>query len=141
MGMPRDEAWFEGLYERHRAAITAYCMRRVAAHDAGDLVVQVFAVAWDRRNDVPDGEGVMAPTYAQQHAPVTEQTEAVGHAVRANYLYAGAADVVEAGRILLLFPRERFPRKSHYLRQVTGALGNSFRESPEEIDLKADFWG
>jgi DUF1680 family protein len=32
---------------------------------------------------VPNGEGVMAPTYAQQHAPVTEQKEAVGHAVRA----------------------------------------------------------
>ena len=24
----------------------------------------------------PEGEGVMAPTYAQQHAPVKEQTEA-----------------------------------------------------------------
>ena len=32
---------------------------------------------------VPDGEGVMSPTYAQQHAPVTRQNEAVGHAVRA----------------------------------------------------------
>jgi len=42
---------------------------------------------------VPDGEGVMAPTYAQQHAPVLEQKEAVGHAVRATYLYAGMADV------------------------------------------------
>jgi DUF1680 family protein len=42
---------------------------------------------------VPDGEGVMAPTYAQQHAPVADQTEAVGHAVRATYLYAGMADV------------------------------------------------
>ena len=42
---------------------------------------------------VPDGEGVMAPTYAQQHAPVTEQREAVGHAVRATYLYSAMADV------------------------------------------------
>lgn len=42
---------------------------------------------------VPDGEGVMAPTYAQQHAPVTEQKEAVGHAVRATYLYSAMADV------------------------------------------------
>ena len=29
----------------------------------------------------------------QDHAPVTNQTEAVGHAVRAGYLYAGMADV------------------------------------------------
>jgi DUF1680 family protein len=31
--------------------------------------------------------------YSQDHLPVTEQTEAVGHAVRANYLYSGMADV------------------------------------------------
>lgn len=42
---------------------------------------------------VPDGEGVMAPTYAQQHAPVAQQREAVGHAVRATYLYSAMADV------------------------------------------------
>lgn len=31
--------------------------------------------------------------YSQDHQPVVEQTEAVGHAVRANYLYSGMADV------------------------------------------------
>lgn len=42
---------------------------------------------------VPEGQGVMSPTYAQQHAAVTEQSEAVGHAVRATYLYSAMADV------------------------------------------------
>ncbi len=42
---------------------------------------------------VPEGEGVMSPTYAQQHLPVAEQTKAVGHAVRAAYMYAAMADV------------------------------------------------
>lgn len=32
-------------------------------------------------------------SYSQDHKPVVEQTEAVGHAVRANYLYSGMADV------------------------------------------------
>jgi DUF1680 family protein len=41
----------------------------------------------------PEGTGTMSPEYAQQHLPVREQTEAVGHAVRATYLYAGMADV------------------------------------------------
>jgi len=41
----------------------------------------------------PEGEGVMAPEYAQQHLPVRQQTKAVGHAVRATYLYSGMADV------------------------------------------------
>jgi len=31
--------------------------------------------------------------YNQTHAPVLEQDEAVGHAVRANYMYAGMADI------------------------------------------------
>ncbi|MFV1965663.1 MAG: beta-L-arabinofuranosidase domain-containing protein [Pirellulaceae bacterium] len=31
--------------------------------------------------------------YAQDHAPVREQSEAVGHAVRGGYFYAGVADV------------------------------------------------
>ena len=31
--------------------------------------------------------------YCQDHKPVTEQTEAVGHAVRAGYMYSGMADV------------------------------------------------
>lgn len=42
---------------------------------------------------VPDGEGTMSPEYAQQHAPVREQCEAVGHAVRAVYLYSAMSDV------------------------------------------------
>jgi DUF1680 family protein len=42
---------------------------------------------------VPDGEDYLSPTYAQQHKPVAEQEEAVGHAVRAAYLYSGMADV------------------------------------------------
>lgn len=41
----------------------------------------------------PTGEGVMASTYAQQHRPVAEQEKAVGHAVRAAYMYSAMADV------------------------------------------------
>lgn len=42
---------------------------------------------------IPEGEGVMSPTYAQQQAPVKDQREAVGHAVRAAYLYTAMAQV------------------------------------------------
>ena len=42
----------------------------------------------------PEGNGVMAPSYAQQHQPVREQRTAEGHAVRAMYLYSSMADVV-----------------------------------------------
>lgn len=45
------------------------------------------------RTFVPDGQGTNSPQYAQQHLPVAQQTEAVGHAVRACYLYAAMAEV------------------------------------------------
>ena len=37
--------------------------------------------------------GPFFPEYAQQHKPVREQREAVGHAVRFGYLWAGVADM------------------------------------------------
>ena len=37
------------------------------------------------------------PGYCQDHLPVAEQREAVGHAVRAAYMYAGMADVAARG--------------------------------------------
>ena len=44
----------------------------------------------------PEGEGYMAPNYAQQHLPVREQRTAEGHSVRAMYLYSGMADLIAA---------------------------------------------
>lgn len=39
------------------------------------------------------GDMLLYGEYSQDQKPLVEQTEAVGHAVRAGYLYAGAADV------------------------------------------------
>lgn len=39
------------------------------------------------------GHNSLRRSYSQSHKPVTEQREAVGHAVRAGYMYAGMADV------------------------------------------------
>lgn len=41
--------------------------------------------------------GQSGRTYSQDHEPVVKQTRAVGHAVRANYLYSGMADVAALG--------------------------------------------
>jgi len=74
---------------------------------------------------VPDGEGVMSPTYAQQHKPVENQSEAVGHAVRATYLYSAMADI--AG----LKQKESYTKALHRIwanitdtrMHITGGLG------------------
>jgi uncharacterized protein len=41
----------------------------------------------------PDGDKGAGRTYNQSHMKVVDQTEAVGHAVRATYMYSGMADV------------------------------------------------
>lgn len=47
---------FEALYGRHNQAIYAYAYRRVfgTGVDVGDVVADVFAVAWRRIENVPD---------------------------------------------------------------------------------------
>ena len=52
--------------------------------------------AWDHsRRGIYDKEGYFhsISEYSQSHKPVLEQDEAVGHAVRAGYMYAGMADI------------------------------------------------
>ena len=44
-------------------------------------------------NRGPKGGGGLYGQYSQDHKPVTEQTRAVGHSVRAAYMYTGMADV------------------------------------------------
>ncbi len=44
-------------------------------------------------NRGPKGDGKLYGEYAQDHIPVIEQTHAVGHSVRAMYMYTGMADV------------------------------------------------
>lgn len=45
---------FERLYERHRAPVLAYFVRRIARDDAEDSCAETFLVAWRRIEDVPD---------------------------------------------------------------------------------------
>src|SRR5262245_34999388 len=63
----------------------------------------------------------------QDRVPFRKQTEAVGHAVRANYLYAGAADVyAETGDETLLEPLKKIwanvVTRKMYLTGACGAL-------------------
>ena len=73
----------------------------------------------------PNGEGVLSYDYAQQHNPVREQRVAVGHAVRATYLYSGMADIVAMLGDTTLLPaldaiwHDIVDKKMH----ITGGLG------------------
>lgn len=49
------DEWVSDLFGRHSRAVLAYARRRLdSAEDAEDVVVEVFATAWRRRDDVPD---------------------------------------------------------------------------------------
>ena len=73
----------------------------------------------------PDNIKNTTPEYAQQHLPVREQRTAVGHAVRATYLYSGMADVAAICGDTTLIPalkavwHDITDKKMH----ITGGLG------------------
>ena len=50
----RDGAWFEELFRAHSTALYRYFARRAPHDDVEDLTAEVLAVAWRRRDDVPE---------------------------------------------------------------------------------------
>ena len=66
-------------------------------------------------------------SYCQAHRPVREQEDAVGHAVRAMYLYSGMADVAaETGdRELLAACKRLWKSTIHRRMYVTGGVGST----------------
>jgi RNA polymerase sigma factor (sigma-70 family) len=51
---PRERAWLETVFAAHHQHVLAYALRRVPAHDAEDVLAEVFATAWQHRQRVPD---------------------------------------------------------------------------------------
>jgi len=91
-----------------------------------------FDIEWEKRGKTSHwtgGKGA-APSkskeYNQAHLPVREQTEAVGHAVRAVYMYTAMADVaMETGDEELLEACRRLWNNIVYKRMyITGAIGS-----------------
>jgi uncharacterized protein len=72
--------------------------------------------------------GLHEPSYSQDHTPLREQREVVGHAVRALYFYSGAADVyAETGDPELLAALENLWRNMTTRRMyVSGGLGSRY---------------
>jgi DUF1680 family protein len=72
--------------------------------------------------------GQHEPSYSQDHEPLRDQSEVVGHAVRALYLYSGAADVyAEIGEPDLLQALDRLWENMTTRRMyVSGGLGSRY---------------
>ena len=99
----------------------------VKAHKYADLAVYFLSVRGDHEGR--DVEGKLPERYWQDHARVEDQTEAVGHAVRAQYMYTAMAEIASLDETY----REKYQNALNslwkdvtYTKQyVTGGVGQS----------------
>ncbi len=93
IGPAPKRAWYEGHQELEQALVRlARFVEEIEGEGKGRRYVQLARFLMDSRRD---GE-----EYDQSHLPAIQQYEAVGHAVRAVYSYAGMADIaMETGDI------------------------------------------
>ena len=47
------KARFEAIWAEHSLKVRAYCIRRVAEHEADDVCAEIFLVIWRRLDEVP----------------------------------------------------------------------------------------
>jgi DUF1680 family protein len=85
----QNKQWFSGHEEIELALVKLY---RVTQDDRY-LKLANWYLAQRGNNYYPYGKDWFKPAYWQDLVPVKKQTEITGHAVRAMYLYTGAADV------------------------------------------------
>jgi DUF1680 family protein len=99
-------------------------------HTGDDRYLDLAAKMIERRGRglIPDQH--FGPQYVQDHAPVREATEPIGHAVRQLYLAAGVTDVyLETGDASLLAAMEELWRRTVTEKSyVTGAVGSRHRD-------------
>jgi len=89
IGPAPKRAWYEGHQELEQALVRfAHFIEKREGPGKGRPYIELARFLLDSRKN---GE-----EYDQSHLPVTRQYEAVGHAVRAAYSYAGMADIAMA---------------------------------------------
>src|SRR5579863_3360849 len=87
-----DQTFGPGKREIWRGhQITEMGLAKLYRVTGDDRYLSLAKFMLDKRG--PDGRQGSGRTYNQSHLKVVDQTEAVGHAVRATYMYSGMADV------------------------------------------------
>jgi RNA polymerase sigma factor (sigma-70 family) len=66
VAVPEDrEARFSAIFEAGRSRLCSYALRRTTSpEDAADVLAETFLIAWQRLEDVPDGEAGVLWLYA-----------------------------------------------------------------------------
>jgi RNA polymerase sigma-70 factor (ECF subfamily) len=82
-GGTRTDGRFESLYDEHRAALGAYCRRRLPRDAIDDVMAEVFATGWRRIDHIPVGSelpwlyGVARNVIANQRRSVSRRERLV----------------------------------------------------------------
>jgi DUF1680 family protein len=86
LGLPPKKEWYDG-HQAMEIALVRFgrFVNEIEGKGKGDKYIKLSKFLLDCRRDGSE--------YDQSHLPVIQQYEAVGHAVRAVYSYAGMADV------------------------------------------------
>lgn len=100
-----------------------------------------FEEEWDRLGHVSHWNGSrfeLDLKYHQAHLPVREQETAVGHAVRALYMYAGMADLARIDGDRSLYEAcvrlwQNTVRKQMY---ITGGVGSNYQREAFSVDYE-----
>lgn len=128
--LPSQDTRFSRLYNEHRTAVVAYCLRRTGQHDAMDAVAETFAIAWRRFEAIPSGDAELSWLYAVAYRVLANQyrsRDRIGH-LRAKLTAAGSPVVMDPGTELVHAERnlqaldalaQLRPRDQEVLRLIT----------------------
>ena len=119
LGPPPKKEWYDGCQAMEMALVRlGRLVNQLEGKNRGGKYIGLAQFLLDNRKD--------GHPYDQSHLPVVRQYEAVGHAVRAVYNYAGMADVaLETGNVdyqsAILSLWDSIVNRKYY---VTGGLGS-----------------
>ena len=94
LGPAPKQPWYDGHQEMEQALVRfGRFVNDIEGGGQGDKYIQTAKFLLDCRYTAAVNPARDRQEYDQSHLPVTQQYEAVGHAVRATYTYSGMADV------------------------------------------------
>ena len=92
---PTQKPWYDGHQEMEQALVRfGRFVNDMEGGGKGDRYIRTAKFLLDCRYTAAVNPERDRSEYDQSHLPVTQQYEAVGHAVRATYTYSGMADVM-----------------------------------------------
>lgn len=95
LGPAPKRPWYDGHQEMEQALVRfGRFVNDMEGGGKGDRYIQTAKFLLDCRYTAAANPERDRTEYDQSHLPVTQQYEAVGHAVRATYTYSGMADVM-----------------------------------------------